>query len=347
MFDDDDFLQGRQFTVLHKIVLGLIPKQLHDELEYTTKEIDAVDSSGRTCMSWAAARGDLNSLKTLLQYGGDPNLPDTQGSTPLHFVRSAECCNLLLAQGANLTARNIYGHTALHAVTRTRGFLPVVDALVKAGIDIDATDKAGETALCNTSVCIEKYTDCVEYLLDAGAYMGATSASNNLLQYAVSYDAHDIMRLLLAREVDYTLADRYGQNILHLAARLASSGTVRLLKHCGLTRLDTKALDSAGKSAADYLEEREDDSTDPSFRADFKDLLHSIEASHMETSALVNELAALDIGKAGTITCFTPVSTDVDDDDEYDTLFPSEGLVHSAPVFYDALEQPMPVEIRV
>lgn len=86
MFDDDEFLQNRQFTVLHKVVLGLIPKQLQDELEYSTKDIDVVDSSGRTCVSWAAARGDEKSLGTLLQYGADPNLPDTQGSVSRSLI---------------------------------------------------------------------------------------------------------------------------------------------------------------------------------------------------------------------------------------------------------------------
>lgn len=64
VFSDTDYLQTRRFTVLHKIVLGLVPKQLGSELKYCTKDINAVDSSGRTCVSWAAGRNDQDNLRT-------------------------------------------------------------------------------------------------------------------------------------------------------------------------------------------------------------------------------------------------------------------------------------------
>ena len=345
MFNDDEFLQTRQFTVLHKIILGLIPKQLQVELEYSTKDIDTLDCSGRTCVSWAAARGDEKSLRTLLQYGADANLPDTQGSTPLHHARNTVCCNLLLSHGANIAARNSYGHTALHAETRGRGSLPLIDALVKAGIDINAIDKSGESAICNTNLAIEKHTDCVRYLLDNGAEMDCVTGGV-MLHYATTYNAHGILHLLFERGADYTLTDIHGQNILHVAAGYATSDTIRVLKHYGLARMNVHTLDLAGKSATDYLHEREDDTMDASFRKEFQDLIHSIEVARTrEISTLVSEMAALDMAKAGTVTSLTPVSADFYDDDEYDTLFSGNGLVHGAPVFYDALEEPVEISV--
>jgi ankyrin repeat protein len=46
-------------------------------------EVDQVDYLGRTALSNAAARGDLESARVLLRYGARPDLPDPPGYTPI------------------------------------------------------------------------------------------------------------------------------------------------------------------------------------------------------------------------------------------------------------------------
>ena len=55
VFNEDDELDRRQFTPLHKIVLEMIGKSLADELEISTARIDALDNSGYTPLAWASA----------------------------------------------------------------------------------------------------------------------------------------------------------------------------------------------------------------------------------------------------------------------------------------------------
>lgn len=347
IFNDPEYLQSRQFTVLHKIVLGLVSKDLRLELECSTKEIDAIDSSGRTCVSWAAARGDDTSLRTLLEHGADPNLPDIQGSTPLHHVRDPKCCNLLLRHGSNVTSQNSYGHTALHTVTRGRGSLPLLDALVKAGIDVNTPDHAGETALCNGTVAIEQHVGCALYLLNNGADPEVGNGTKDTLMHlATTNDSHPILDLLFKRGVDYTSTNMYGQTILHLAARLADSKTVSIFKQYGIERIDISALDHLGKSARNYLDEREEDSVDPEFRSSFENLLQSIESSETKMTAPTTPTEVFNIEKEFTVTCNTPVPAY--HDYEYDNII--QDLEHDSSIFYDAVEHPfqaLTIEIAI
>ena len=57
-FADTGFLQPRRFTVLYKIVLKFTPISLQSELEYSSRDLNANDASGQTCVSWGAARVD-------------------------------------------------------------------------------------------------------------------------------------------------------------------------------------------------------------------------------------------------------------------------------------------------
>ena len=343
VFSDTDFLETRQFTILHKIVLHLIPRTLESELEYSTKDLDAVDSNGRTCVSWAAARGDAKALRILLGYGADANISDGQGCSPLHHASSVACINLLINAGADIKARNIFGHTPLHSICRGSGSLSLLQRLVEAGIDINARDDANETALANAVYC--RYTACALYLLENDADMnmanGPNASGDGPIQFAIMQNMHDILRRLLANDVIHTRTNSTGSTILHIAAQHGDFETISILKRHGLaSSINVAHLNDAGKTARDILAEREKDDESEDVETLFEELLQSIEypqhhkASHNELEAgvdsITTQLAALDALKIATITSYTPVSSE-DEDEE-------EEIGHNPPVFFDAVE---------
>lgn len=82
-------------------------------------DLNAIDSSGRTALSYIASNGSLEFLDLILQLPNlDPNRSDNEGNTPLHFAAQAgqvECLNVLLSRckGLEIDARNNLGFTPL------------------------------------------------------------------------------------------------------------------------------------------------------------------------------------------------------------------------------------------
>ena len=322
----------------------MIQKSLQDELKYSTKGIDAVDSSGRTCVSWAAGRGDAEKLKVLLDCGANPHIPDIRGSTALHHVANLACCELLIDHDADVFARNEFGHTTLISLTRIRDCVPVLERLVKANVDVNARDKADETALCHEFVALAKLTDTARFLLNNNADMNAaTKIKNTLLNFAIKHNAHDILRLLFERGVEYTLVTIYGQTILHTAARMADVQTISILQQHDLSKLDVAALDHDGKSASDYVDERDTDNMESDFRQKFEELYRSILSSQLPS--LTTQIAALGmndgLNKPSSVTCLTPLTNedDVAENEDAESLHTENELEHGAAVFYDAFER--------
>ena len=355
VFNNSEYIESRQFTILHKIVLGLIPKSLQDELEFSTKGIDAVDSSGRTCVSWAAGRGDAEKLKFLLDYGANPNIPDIRGSTALHHVANLACCELLIDHGADVFACNEFGHTTLISLTRSRDCVPVLKRLVEAKVDVNARDKADETALCHEFIAIARLTETARFLLDNNADINAArDQKDTIIYFAIKHNAHDILRLLFEREVEYALVTVYGETILHTAARMADVLTISILQQQNLSKLDVAALDHDGKSAMDYVDERDMDSMESNFRQKFEELYRGILSSQLPS--LTTQLTALDmnggLSKTPSVTCVTPLTNedDVAVNEDAESLRTEKEVERGAAVFYDAfehLEHTAPVQIAI
>lgn len=256
LFEDSDYVQTRQLTIVHKIVLGIVSRDLEDELKLSTADINAKDGGGRTPLAWATIRIDESAVKTLLAFGADPNITDMYGCTPLHFVTSVGVCRLLLDAKINVNARNAYYcRTALHTNNRDRE-VGVIDMLIQAGIDVNSQDSDGETALLNTTY--NPATRIALRLLELGADVNSTNRTSgySALHFATEYERHEILTDLLNRGADYSRRTESGRTVLHLAAYYSGNKTLSILSNSNLEGLDKALRDRNGKTAADYLSER-------------------------------------------------------------------------------------------
>lgn len=59
MLRDTSHVHTQGFSTLHRIILGIVSKDLESELETSTAEINAGDSKNRTPLYWATIRSDL------------------------------------------------------------------------------------------------------------------------------------------------------------------------------------------------------------------------------------------------------------------------------------------------
>src|SRR5439155_13899405 len=118
-------------------------------------------------LNWASQNGHTKMVKLLLENGGDPNLKNEDGDTPLHLSRSKEISELLLAKKADVKARNKSGRTPLHHAASRQGAKELVELLLSKGADVNAADDLGQTPLARAVFVRDK--EDTELLIAHGA----------------------------------------------------------------------------------------------------------------------------------------------------------------------------------
>lgn len=236
LFAEDDVYNYIGLTELHRIVLGMTNTSLSDLPVFNLDEIDMQDAEGRTPLMWAARRGDLASLKTLIDCGANVNLADITmtmplhkaaadaddesvsmlleagaladaaddlGATPLHMiffsphVRTATI-EALLAYGANVNARTDMGQTAAFwaGVRKYPTDIENLRSLIRHGIDLAAVDNHGDTVAMD-SVCASDAILLQEFL-DAGVRVdGSRKNGTTILHLAAWYGTEEILQILV------------------------------------------------------------------------------------------------------------------------------------------------------
>ncbi len=293
MLKDTSHMQTQGFSTLHKIILGIASKDLESELKTSTARINVGDSKNRTPLWWAVIRSDLQAVKTLLVFGANPNILDNWGHSPLDIVRNIDICKLLLDSGVNIYARNKeYGRSALHQLFKGTSEYSVdsdtvdlIDVLVDAGINVDVRDNDGETPLLNA--IFSGHISHAHRLIELGANVNATNLSSreSAIHFAVLFDRHEIIPLLLERGADYTAVNASGNNIAHMAAWSAGTNTVSVLAKSSLVNLDVSLRSKNGKTPADYLSERSVlIESEQGLHAEFERFMKSVQVSKAGTA---------------------------------------------------------------
>jgi ankyrin repeat protein len=194
-----------------------------DPNDIYTAFVGEVSRGGSTALLFAAAQGDVESAKLLLDAGADVNDAAPDGASALVFAAHSghgSLANLLLERGANPNVISA-GYAALHAAV-LRGDLRLVKSLLAHGARVNAQIRNG-TATIRASR---------DFFLPE-TLVGATP-----FLLAAKFLEVDIMRALAASGADSRLTLKDGTTPLMVAAGLLSQGSL-------FDRLDRVALTRA------------------------------------------------------------------------------------------------------
>lgn len=240
---DDDFVGEQNYTILHKIILGLSMANLEKEICLHPELINVRDAMDRTALAWAACRGDDRAVVVLLSHGAEVNTLDVQHSAPVCHAADRDyvtCMRLLLEAGADPNIAANHGFKVgdgLNTASRNASDPLILKNLLDFGARVESCGVDGMTPLIHAS-----RRDNVSFsvlLLEYGANINATnSAGQTSLTVAVTYNSHNVLRLLLDRWFEYSECPRLkGPHLLQIVATHADLETISILRNSDHLRL--------------------------------------------------------------------------------------------------------------
>lgn len=173
-------------------------------------DVDAVDSSGRTLLFYAARYGQLDVATQLIQTGCSPNEKDLLGNTPLHEAIEKghlEIAEILLKEGsADVNMIGFNGETPLMAAV-SRGQLDALKLLDRYGADVNVCDADGDSPIYRA---LERgWCEISDFLLDCRCDVNKRSANETTCFFAAAHcDKNDVVHIakrLLKTDYDFKM----------------------------------------------------------------------------------------------------------------------------------------------
>ncbi|CAE7565340.1 ANKRD50 [Symbiodinium pilosum] len=191
---------------------GLVPAPKSEDAGIFQKLFGLIDSGDQAAV--------LESLDQ--QFGGDPNVADEAGTTPLLVAAKegkVEIVQALMEKKADLMMADVDGDNPL-MVAIAQGHMEIVNNFMAAddrGMDLDASNKIGQTPLIKAAK--KANIECVKMLLAAKCNPnGKTKDGKTALIQAVEINSLESATELLKAGADISLADDLGFTALFPAA---------------------------------------------------------------------------------------------------------------------------------
>jgi ankyrin repeat protein len=202
-------------------------------------------------------------MRPLILTGSDSYIDkkDKDGRTALYFVMLKLCSSnlacsnpekyvfilkLLIASGANVHTEDKYGTTLLHIAARD-GCVEMVRRLLKEKVKVNSRDKDDGSSPLDLAISYrvssaeeKDYMIIVNMLIEAGANVHHKNNYNSTLLHSAAAQGNlEVVKLLIAHEVEINLKDNIGNTPLYIAvANSASSNAGILEQQCYLEVID-------------------------------------------------------------------------------------------------------------
>ncbi|XP_061516912.1 transient receptor potential channel pyrexia [Anopheles gambiae] len=170
-------------------------------------DVRARNHRGFTPLHLAARSGSADCVEALLKLGGcDPNMADFDQRTPLHAAVSksdtaVEMIETLIAWGANVNQRDVYGFTALH-LAALDALGPCVETLLYHGADVTMKSRKGTSALNIISRKTPASLGVIQCKLDAAITLTHSQDSSSR-EVELELDFRSILQHCHPREISY------------------------------------------------------------------------------------------------------------------------------------------------
>ena len=210
--------------------------------------INVIDSAGNTALMLAAVADHKDVVQLLLDKGADVNPKDKGGGTALMGASvgaGADVVKLLLDKGADINAKSGLGRTALD-LAREYGNAAIVQQLQQAGATDSASDKNAPLDATGQLMSAAQSGDLetIKLLLKNGVEINAKdNAGYTALTWAAVEGQTNVVKLLLDKGADFNAKDTKGFTTLMIASEQGQTIVVKLLldKGADINAKDTNA----------------------------------------------------------------------------------------------------------